>query len=278
VDLAKLREIRRVFVQLAINVDKVIFRLCSHTEMPISKQLGILVHIFDGLDKHTKKQKASLNNLSKRVKSWTEASPLSAMIESLSKARILCMFYIKWLTIADNDYTDKEIAKADAKSKQEFGLKLTKNLDAISKAGFHALVDDINKRLDIIERKINMHDKTSRYNHNLILDQVTVVKETCILIAKQYPNETKEFIESRMEEIKELLYNIQKTLQSVDPKNAGYARNWRRKLEKGISTSADLVQLLTFITGIPSLPALFGSPLVIKSFELIRQLGQKLKK
>lgn len=278
IDLARMRHVREVFTQLAINVDKVMVRILSNPNMSASEQVGTYVHLFDGLEKEGRKQRIGLKKLQKMLRNIPGLSPSSSMaIESLSKTRIMCTFYVKWLTIADNEYTDKEIAKADPKTKQEFGRKLTKNFDTISRAELLASIDNLDHKLDTIEQKMDAYSRDSRLNHDLVMNEIEFLKELCASIAEKHPKETRMFIESKMNEMLELLSSVAKSLEGVDNSNSIRARNWKSRLEKGIGTAADLIQLFTFIIGLPSLPALFGTHLATRAFDVVRDFGKKLK-
>ena len=280
VDLAKLREVRGVVTQLAINIDKVIFKLFSTDYSSLSNQLSLLGHLFDGVGEHAAQQKRNLNELRRKIQKLPSAAPPSpsAMIESLSKARILCMFYIKWLTLADNDYTDKEIAKSDDKLKREFGQKLTSNLDTISMTNNQAFLDVFVAKLSAIELKLDRLTQENTSAHELIVNDVNILKDMCVTLAQQYSEETKKYIESKTAELVILLQTIEDSLQTKSPSNARIARNWKKRLERGIGISADLIQLLTFLTGLASLSALSGSPAATSIVEFLKHLASGLRK
>lgn len=277
VNLAKLREIRGRFTQLAINMDKVTVALSSGPEMAPSRQMEILEHLLDGLNAYAREQRKSLKKLQRKLSCSPEKLPTSLAIEGLSKARIMCTFYIKWLTTADNEYTDREIAKAGVKARKDFGSELTKNLDAISRAELFVLADNLNNRLDTIEQKMDLHSQESKLNQELIRSELGGLTEVCTSIAQKYPDEIKLFVDSKANEIKELLLNVEKSLKDIDSINSRRARTLKSRLERGIGTAADLVQLFSFIVGIPSLPALFGSGAAIQAFKIIRNFGKKFQ-
>jgi hypothetical protein len=278
IDLAKMRHVRDIFIQLAINVDKVTVRILSNPNMTLSEQVGIYVHLFDGLEKDAKEQHDGLRRLQKMLRSIPGSSPPTSMtIESLSKTRIICTFYIKWLTIADNEYTDREIAKADLKTRQEFDRSLTKNFDTISKTELLASIDNLDHKLDTIEQKMDAHSLESKLNQDVMINGIAFLKILCTSIVEKCPKETGKFVESKMTEILELLSGVAKSLEDEDTNNSIRAKSWKNRLQKGVGTAADLIQLFTFIVGLPSLPALFGSSLAVQAFAIVRDLGKRLK-
>jgi len=277
VELSRLREVRSLFTKLVINVDKVTLFLLSHPDMPLYRQVKSLIHLFDGVKKYAKKQRKNINVLQRKLIHIPDKTSVSLMVEGLSKARILCMFYVKWLTIADNEYTDNNIDKANIERKREFGSTLERNLKAISNAELSAVIENINIRLERIENIIETHAKESKRDHSLLMEDISMLRETCIYIAKKYENETRAFIESNNDEIKTLFKNIQMILQNKDPHQSYSAKTLREKLEKGIGISADLIQIITFLVGIASLPALLGTPFAKQAFDLIKRFFQKLE-
>jgi hypothetical protein len=276
VELSRLREVRSIFTKLVINVDKVTLLLLSRPDMPLYKQVKSLLHLFDGLEKYAEKQRKNIEVLQRKLIHIPDKTSVSLMVEGLSKARIICMFYVKWLTIADNKYTDNNIDKADIEQKREFGSILERNLKAISNAELSAVIENINIRLERIENIIERHAIESKRDHNVLIEDILMLRETCIYIAKKYENETRAFIESNKDEIKTLFNNVQTILQNKDPHQSHSAKTLREKLEKGIGISADLIQIITFLVGITSLPALLGTPFAKQAFDLIKRFFQKL--
>jgi hypothetical protein len=277
VDLSKLREVRAVFTKLAINLDKLTLSFLGCPDMSLHRQVRILIHLFDGVGKYAREERENLKKLCRKLVHMPGKSSASLMVEGLSKARILCMFYVKWLTIADNEYTDNNVDKADMKRKREFGSQLERKLVAISNAELSAVVENISTKLERIEKTMKTHAAETKLDHSLMRQDILMLEEACIYIAKKYQNETLAFIESNKEEIKTLFMNVQTVLQNKDLSQSHSAQAMKEKLEKGIGISADLIQIISFLAGITSLPALLGTPLARQGFDLIRRFVQKLR-
>jgi len=169
------------------------------------------------------------------------------------------MFFIKWLTIADNEFTDKNIANADEAEKKDFASNLALNLDTISKAQLYALTTFLSERIDLLERKLVNQSEEIEVTLHFIGVDIATIKETCIQIAHQNPEEVKAFIKSQTQKIESLLLGVENSLHSTDLSRSNSAKKWRERLKEGLGITADIVGLLAFISGIPSLPALINS-------------------
>ena len=189
----------------------------------------------------------------------TNAAPVGDIYSKSNEGRIVCMFFIKWLTIADNEFTDKGIANADDTEKQKFASILASNLDTISKAQQYALASFLVDKIDLLERKLDNHSEEIKTTLHFISADVSAIKETCIQITEQNPEMVKTFIQSQTKEIESLLIEVEKSLHSIDQVHSNSAKKWREQLLQGLSVTADIVGSSTFISGIPSLPTLVNS-------------------
>ncbi len=134
ISLKKIREFRKALMKLVMNIDNVIYRFYLDDPTSLRKQVELLLHIFDGLRRVSSKEKNKIKLLRKTIRG-VKIKPVSPdlMIEGLSKGRIFCMFFIKWLTVTDNDYTDKNIASADSTIQKNFSTQFTQNIRCLSR-------------------------------------------------------------------------------------------------------------------------------------------------
>ncbi|MDI6847231.1 MAG: hypothetical protein QMD23_03770 [Candidatus Bathyarchaeia archaeon] len=80
-----------------------------------------------------------------------------------------------------------------------------------------------------------------------------------------------------------LLTNVEKSSRETNPDLSEKAREWLSLIQKGISISADIVQLFTFLSGITSLPRLLqvattADRLAYSSGTISRQFSCRKKK
>lgn len=187
------------------------------------------------------------------------------------------MFFIKWLTVADNQFTDNNIGNTTDEEKKEFELNLNMNLNSLSKSEQYALGTFLVNKLNSIESKLVNHSEESRTTLRLIHDDVVAIKDTCIKLASKNPEEAKKFIEMQTKEIGSLLRDVENTLYTIDKGNSVTAKKWRERLVNGIGITADIVALLSFISGIPSIPALIYSPQANHAITILKQFSEKLR-
>jgi hypothetical protein len=276
--LIKIRKTRLLLTKLVINIDKVIFKLNYENSTNLYKQFKIFLHIFDGLGYFAKKERNDIRDLIRKLRGYKgEPQPIETIVLSLSKVRLIVMFFIKWLTLADNQFTDNNIKNATDEEKKEFEKTLSKNLSSLLNSEQHALGTYLINKLNSIEIKIVDHSEESRTTLRLIHDDILAIKETCIKLASQNPEEAKSFIETRAKEIESLLKDVENTLRSVDRGNSAKAKKWREHLVSGIGITADIIGLLSFISGIPSIPALIYSPQANHSITILKQFSEKLR-
>jgi len=70
---------------------------------------------------------------------------------------------------------------------------------------------------------------------------------------------------------------VENALRAVDKGNSVAARKWKERLVSGISITADIVALLSFISGIPSIPALVYSPQANYAVTILKEFSEKLR-
>lgn len=278
VNLKRIRQVRYKLTKIVINIDNVIYRLHIDAPSSLGKQLDLLIHVFDGLGEVSRDQKNKIKLLRKKLRGMKvkPASP-SLMVESLSKGRLFCMFFIKWLTATDNEYTDIGLSNLDYNSKRDFSIKFSQKFNRLSKTETYATTDFLLDKLDIMDRKIDLLFKESSSAHAIIVAEVFAIKEVSIKLSEQNPKEVLEFINSKSTELKTILSSIEKSLKTKDLGKSITASNWKDRLEHGIGITADIIQLITFISGIPSLPAFADTQTSKDIVNLFRELAHKIR-
>lgn len=107
------------------------------------------------------------------------------------------------------------------------------------------------------------------------MEELKVLNHEILTIVKENPEKVKALIETELDELKQIFFDIEKKLEGIDPQKASKAKEWYDKLVDGISIAADIVQIFTFLTGIPSLPAMTHTEIpnrVTSFFEKIKHL------
>ncbi len=130
--------------------------------------------------------------------------------------------------------------------------------------------------MNVLEQKIDLHSKESASTHILIADEIFEIKAICLKIAEQDPEAILKFVQTNSEELKKILSSLEKSLSNFDLAKAKTASNWKIRVEKGIGITADVIALITFIIGIPSLPAFVDPQTSKRIMNLFRELSQKI--
>jgi hypothetical protein len=102
---------------------------------------------------------------------------------------------------------------------------------------------------DVVGRKKRSSIKNRKESARYLQTQIRKIAEDI----KQNP---RIIDEDTKKELRTLLINIEKSSRHTDPDFSQKAREWLSLIQKGVSLSADIVQLFTFLSGISSLPTL----------------------
>jgi len=180
-------------------------------------------------------------------------------------------------------------------------LALVKTLTVISK-WYTRDIADISKERKIkerkIEEKITIEERLSRLDQKItalmdetkkshnkqlqyaerILEQTGEIRDILIEYATQHPQEVILFIKNNVEEIKEILLEVENTLKESDSKSSKEARKWYVIMERGLDISANIVELVQFISGIPTLKALLGPAQALRAWNFLRNMISELTK
>ena len=83
--------------------------------------------------------------------------------------------------------------------------------------------------------------------------------ESILAIVRRNPERVQALLNEQLGELRQILLETADQLKDKDPQKAKEAKKWYDYLARGISVTADLIQIVTFLTGIPSVPALANS-------------------
>ena len=133
------------------------------------------------------------------------------------------------------------------------------------------------QKILVLQRTLEEFKVESKKDHMAIIEQTKEVKKTFLKFAKVYPDQVATAIRDEQQELIKILGDITEILKERDPEAAREADNWRSYLIQGIDLSANIIQLVTFLTGISSMPVLLGSQSAARTLELIRSAVNRLR-
>jgi hypothetical protein len=140
--LQKLREFRDTCFQLIVNLDQFTIAFLKKPNMTMPEQFDAMLLLLKNvrIEKSTA-DLALMKKLKRLSRHRTETSQPLDILDSVTKARILVTFYLKWLIIAETDYVDKQIGDSDPQTKRDFVLNLTNTLGLLENAAPQARVE-----------------------------------------------------------------------------------------------------------------------------------------
>lgn len=94
---------------------------------------------------------------------------------------------------------------------------------------------------------------------------------------QQHPEHVQTLLAEQLGELRQILLKAAIELRDEDPQKAKEAKKWYDCLEKGISITADVIQIVAFLTGIPSWPALADSDLARRVIEFLSRIARALQ-
>jgi len=132
-------------------------------------------------------------------------------------------------------------------------------------------------KIDKLQTFIEEFRAEDKESHDAILRQGEEIRDLCTQYAESWPQKFSEILDSEIQELKEILLDIMETARDRNPEVSQEAREWHGKLVVGLGIAADIVQLISFISGIPSLPGLLGSQTAERAMRFIGKIISKLK-
>jgi len=150
---------------------------------------------------------------------------------------------------------------------------LQQNAKAISVDPIGLLLLKIDRLQTFIE-DFRVEDNKS---HDAILRQGEEIKNLCTRYAEICPQKIAEIVESEAQELERLLLEIVEIARDRDPEVSRKAQDWYQKFVSGLDITANIVQLISFIAGIPSLPFALDSQTAERVTEFIKRVVGRLK-
>lgn len=135
----------------------------------------------------------------------------------------------------------------------------------------------LDQKISLLIGVIETFRAENKEDHQTIIRQTGEIKDLCIKYARTYPVQVAGIIQSENQELVKILAGIQETLKETDLEASQQAEDWKSKLLKGVDMSANVVGLVTFISGIPSLQGLMGSVYSVRSTEFLKDIMEKLR-
>lgn len=131
INAKKIRKVRDIYLKLIINIDNVTLNLLKKSNWTMFEQISLYLDILNGVE--CPNQVENLNNLKQLTKHRKGFVQQSGSVDGLVRAKILCNFFVKWLTKAENEFTDRELQKSLEMQKQ-FTSTLKRVLSSLSNA------------------------------------------------------------------------------------------------------------------------------------------------
>lgn len=147
--------------------------------------------------------------------------------------------------------------------------------------GFTIQWRQISARTKNLDKMFGVVTKLEK-NQQILIEGIREVKtetietkelsQKILAIVQQNPNSVQVLLNEQLDELRQLLLETANELKDKDPHKAKEARRWYNHVEKGISVTADLIQIVTFLVGIPSLPALVNKDIAKRAIEFLKRM------
>ena len=124
----------------------------------------------------------------------------------------------------------------------------------------------------------HVSNKWEEMNTRIVIqrNQVEILKDIGLLnkMLRGSSDLALQSVNQQKEQLAQLLTQIEDKLQTSDPDKCKIARSWKDKVYSGIGIVADAVEIISFLTGVASLPAI--APLVPTIWELLSNPGRRV--
>jgi hypothetical protein len=193
-DLTRIRNVRNTFLEFIINLDKVTLKILKKPELTAYEQTVLYLGIFEGIDGF-EEQVRKLTKLKRLTRNLAGILNPLGSIDGLTRARILMSFYAKWLTIAENEFTDKKLESSEQMQK-EFARKLKRILDLLSNAKkeaekeskYAARIESLRALIETSPEKEKVFQKFFEQNPDFLNRQVSRIIPQKSFGGEQYPD------------------------------------------------------------------------------------------
>lgn len=95
-----------------------------------------------------------------------------------------------------------------------------------------------------------------------------------LTIVQDHPECVESLLTEQLRELRQIFLKAAKELEDKNPQKAREAKKWYGYLGRGISATADVIQIVAFLTGISSLPALANSEIAQRIIEFLSRIAR----
>jgi hypothetical protein len=193
INVSKIRQVRDIYLRLLINLDKVTISFLKKPNWTMSEQLTLYLHVLDGID-CLDEQVKMLNEFKRLSRHRKEIVQQSSSVDGLARARVLCSFFVKWLTRAEDEFTDRKL-ESSVEMQKEFISTLKRILNSLSSAESRAKYESKYKaRIELLRALIKTVEEEPKFqeffeeNPDFLNRQVSKVISQKSFGGEQFPD------------------------------------------------------------------------------------------
>lgn len=146
--------------------------------------------------------------------------------------------------------------------------------EGVSDRFFHRKLDEIYRVVSEFEAHQLVLTRKVRHIETRV-EEIKGFAKNILMFVEQNPQHVQAVLSKQSKELKQILLETAKQLEVKDPSKARRAKEWCSKLAQGVSVAADLIQIVTFLTGIQSIPGLANSDIPTRIVEFFKRLATK---
>jgi len=153
--------------------------------------------------------------------------------------------------------------------------------------GAAAIDGEFTKQMDYqfvkkVTKDILIEIREVRKDQQFLIEQVEEVKEDVeevrklcqdtLTIVKQNPERTKALLNEQLDELRQILLKTENELKTRSPEKAAEAKKWYYRLERPLGIIADVIEISTFLAGLPFVPALINTEAAKRTIVLLKRI------
>jgi len=126
-----------------------------------------------------------------------------------------------------------------------------------------------------VTKDILIEIREARKAQQFLIEQVEEVKKLCqdtLTIVKQNPERTKALLNEQLDELRQILLKTENELKTKSPEKAAEAKKWYYRLERPLGIIADVIEISTFLAGLPFVPALINTEAAKRTIVLLKRI------
>jgi len=126
-----------------------------------------------------------------------------------------------------------------------------------------------------VTKDILIEIREARKAQQFLIEQVEEVKKLCqdtLTIVKQNPERTKALLNEQLDELRQILLKTENELKTRSPEKAAEAKKWYYRLERPLGIIADVIEISTFLAGLPFMPALINTEAAKRTIVLLKRI------